>query len=101
MHQSNHAGYAEADVAFHAAIYQGTHNIYVIESTRQIWQRIAPFRRHQLLTGERLTASQEEHEAILTAVLQGNAEQAAAAMRRHIAAVRDSFSISTTRRTPA
>jgi len=97
----DHSGYAEADAAFHAAIYSGTHNVLAIESTQQIWQRIAPFRRHQLLTGERLVDSQIEHESILTAILQGNVELAAGAIRRHIAAVRDSFSEATARKSLA
>ncbi len=76
---------------FHAAIYAGSHNAYLVEITLATRRRLSPFRRAQFLTAGRLAKSYKEHDAILVAVLQGNRELAAESMRRHILTVEDSY----------
>ena len=76
---------------FHAAIYAGSHNAYLVEITLATRRRLSPFRRAQFLTAGRLAKSYDEHDAILVAILQGNRDHAAEAMRSHILTVEDSY----------
>ena len=52
--------------------------------TRELRDRLAPFRQSQVETVEaRLARSMQEHKDIVAAVVAGNAEEAYEAMRRH------------------
>jgi DNA-binding FadR family transcriptional regulator len=53
-----------------------------------IRQRIAPFRRAQFALQDRLAKSHAEHDAIVSAILQGDAETASEVMRTHVNIVR-------------
>lgn len=77
--------YRDANVAFHQALYSGAQNGYLAELAQDARRRVAPFRAAQLETGDRLRHSHEEHGAIVTAILRGNAEDAARVMREHLA----------------
>jgi DNA-binding GntR family transcriptional regulator len=77
--------YREANVAFHQALYAGAHNGYLAEIAADTRRRLAPFRAAQLEAGDRLRRSHEEHGAIVTAILRGDAETAAQRMREHLA----------------
>lgn len=77
--------YRAANVAFHQALYAGAGNGYLAELAADTRRRLAPFRAAQLEAGDRLRRSQEEHGAIVTAILRGEAEGAAALMREHLA----------------
>jgi DNA-binding GntR family transcriptional regulator len=76
--------YYEANWVFHELIYAGTHNTYLEETTRALRQRLSSYRRFQLHQPGRVANSLAEHEAVVTAILAGNAEQAASAMRTHV-----------------
>lgn len=76
---------------FHAAIYAGSHNSYLVEITLATRRRLSPFRRAQFLSAGRLVRSYSEHNAILVAILQGNRDVAASTMRAHILTVEDSY----------
>ncbi|MBO3761488.1 GntR family transcriptional regulator [Ciceribacter sp. L1K22] len=76
---------------FHAAIYAGSRNAYLVEVTLATRQRLSPFRRAQFLSAGRLAKSYAEHDAILVAILQGNRELASSSMRKHILTVEDSY----------
>ena len=77
--------YRDANVAFHQALYAGAQNGYLAELAQDARRRVAPFRAAQLETGDRLRRSHAEHEAIVTAILRGDAEDAARVMREHLA----------------
>lgn len=77
--------YREANVAFHQALYAGARNGYLAELAQDTRRRLAPFRAAQLETGDRLRRSHAEHGAIVTAILRGDAEDAARVMREHLA----------------
>jgi DNA-binding GntR family transcriptional regulator len=79
------AAYRAANVGFHQALYAGAANGYLAELAAATRRRLAPFRAAQLESGDRLRRSHEEHGAILAAILRGEAEAAAAAMREHLA----------------
>jgi DNA-binding GntR family transcriptional regulator len=79
--------YAEANDAFHSAIYAGAHNAYLSEITRATRARLQPFRRAQFGARGRLGKSHAEHALIVDAILQGDRAAAAATMRSHISIV--------------
>ncbi len=91
VREGDAAGYAEANDAFHAAIYEGAHNAYLNDLTRSTRQRLAPFRRAQFGALGRLARSHEEHGAVVESILRGDRAAAELAMRKHIAIVEDAY----------
>lgn len=85
VREADLAGYRAANVTFHQALYAGAGNGYLAELAADTRRRLAPFRAAQLEAGDRLRRSQEEHGAIVTAILRGDSEGAAAGMREHLA----------------
>ena len=76
--------YHEVNEAFHAVIYAGAHNDYLAEMTHATRRRVQPFRRAQFRNLGRLAKSHVEHDCVVVAILRGDREGAAAAMRAHI-----------------
>lgn len=83
--------YRAGNVIFHTLIYDGTRNGYLREMTLATRARLGPYRGAQLESPHRLSESYAEHEAIVTAILRGEAERAAALMRRHLAVTRETL----------
>jgi DNA-binding GntR family transcriptional regulator len=83
--------YADANQSFHLMIYAGAHNAVIADFTAGLRQRLAPFRRAQFRTLGRLPRSHAEHEAVVRAILTGNAAAAHAAMLHHVSLVEDAF----------
>jgi DNA-binding GntR family transcriptional regulator len=84
-------GYFAASMRFHELIYAGTHNPFLEQTAIRIRHRISAFRRHQLRASGRLAQSLAEHEAVLKAILSGDAETADRLMHHHIDIVGDTF----------
>jgi DNA-binding GntR family transcriptional regulator len=80
------SSYRAGNVVFHGLIYDAAGNAYLREITLSTRARLVPYRGAQLEAPQRLSASYAEHEAILTAILRGDASRAATLMRRHLAA---------------
>ncbi len=79
------AGYRDANTAFHRMIAEASHNAYLAEMAAATQRRLAPFRRAQFdASVDRLVRSHDEHGAIVTAIMRGDAENASRAMREHI-----------------
>ena len=76
--------YYYCNEAFHAAIYAGSHNQFLIEQTTQLQRRLRPYRRLQLRVRNRLTASIAEHQQVVQALLRGDTEATATALRGHV-----------------
>ncbi len=76
--------YYAANLDFHEVIYAGSHNAFLAEQTRALRQRLTPYRRIQLRRAGRLADSFAEHEAIVQAILAGDAEEAERRTRRHV-----------------
>jgi len=91
VHAGDAARYAEANDAFHAAIYEGAHNTYLNDITRSTRQRLQPFRRAQFGALGRLAKSHAEHGAVVEAILRGDREAAEHAMRQHISIVENAY----------
>jgi DNA-binding GntR family transcriptional regulator len=83
--------YAKHNLEFHDALYAGGHNSYLKETTLAVRKRLAPFRRAQFFADQRPEHSHEEHARVATAIVRGDGDAAARAMRAHITAVRDAY----------
>ena len=92
LHEANRASadkrnsgvYFERNEKFHQALFDGSHNAFLASQARALQRRLRPYRRLQLRVGRRVMDSFREHENIVQAVLAGDAERAAEAMRAHI-----------------
>jgi len=85
------AAYSDANVAFHSAIYAGAHNAPLADYALGLRRRVGPFRRAQFRIDGRLTRSNEEHGAVVRAILAGDAAGAHAAMLHHVSLVEDAY----------
>ncbi len=83
--------YSDANVAFHGAIYAGSHNAPLAEYAMNLRRRVGPFRRAQFQVEGRLVRSNQEHDAVVRAILSGDAAGAHAAMLHHVSLVEDAF----------
>lgn len=73
---------------FHDLISQGSGNATLTSMARDLRFRLSPFRRPKLENDrQRLARAHHEHDAVVTAILDGNQEQAYEAMRAHNARV--------------
>lgn len=84
-------GYAQANAELHEIIYEASGNAFIVEQTRMVRLRIAPYRGRLFEKPGRLARSQTEHEAVVGAIRSGNQEAAAEAMRTHISAGGSAF----------
>lgn len=86
-----------ADIAFHLAIGEATHNRYFVDFMRQLGKTIIPRARlnaSQMMEGNRidyLRRVNREHEDIYNAIRRADPEAARAAMRTHLANSRERF----------
>jgi len=81
-------GYREANLAFHARIYDGARNGYLRELALATRERLAPHRGVQLDSPERLARSHAEHDTVVVAILRGDSDAASEAIRAHLAETR-------------
>ncbi|WP_245411910.1 GntR family transcriptional regulator [Methylocella silvestris] len=77
-------GYDAFNTRFHEAIYLATHNGFMAEQAVNIRARLKSFRRTQLRQADRIIRSRDEHDGIMTAIAQGDGEEAARRMRAHM-----------------
>jgi DNA-binding GntR family transcriptional regulator len=83
--------YSDANVNFHSAIYAGAHNAPTAEFTLALRRRVGPFRRAQFRVEGRLPRSVQEHDAVVRAIVSGDAAAAHAAMLHHVSLVEDAY----------
>lgn len=76
--------YYEANALFHGLIYEACHNAYLAEEVLQLRRRLQPYRRLQLRMRGRVGESYEEHGRIVQAIIDGDEEAAARALREHV-----------------
>ena len=77
-------GYFYRNEAFHHAIYDGSHNLFLAEQARSLQRRLRPYRRLQLRVRNRIDKSYEEHDAVVQAIIAGDGETAAVLLRAHV-----------------
>lgn len=83
--------YSDANVDFHSAIYAGAHNAPLAEFALTLRRRVGPFRRVQFQIEGRLARSNQEHDAVVRAIVSGDVAGAHAAMLHHVSLVEDAF----------
>jgi len=76
---------------FHKTIYNQSGNGFLEQEATKLHKRLKPFRRQQLRFRGRMPQSMSEHEAIVTALAEGNAEETANALRNHVAVQGEKF----------
>jgi DNA-binding GntR family transcriptional regulator len=76
--------YFHVNEDFHCAIYVASQNQFLAEQALALHRRLRPYRRLQLRVRERMANSLAEHEAIVAAIVAGNAELAAERIRGHV-----------------
>ena len=84
-------GYHALNKPFHEAIYAGSHNNYLKEHARSLYDRLAPYRAYQLNRPGQLRRSYEEHQAIVDALAAGNGDEAQRLLRDHVTLDSDLF----------
>jgi len=76
--------YYYANERFHEVIYAACHNAFLAEQTRQLHDRLKPYRRLQLRARSRVAGSLAEHQGIVDAILAGEGDEAERLLREHI-----------------
>ena len=89
--QDDSDAYFYCNEQFHAAIYAGSHNTFLIEQTTQLQRRLRPYRRLQLRVRNRMGVSLTEHQTVVDAIVAGDADAAARALRGHVAVQGERF----------
>jgi DNA-binding GntR family transcriptional regulator len=81
--------YEEHNTEFHRLIYDGTHNPALVEMAFEARRKVFHFRRAQFRLENRVRLSQEEHEGIVDAICQADADRAYESAKKHILTVRE------------
>jgi DNA-binding GntR family transcriptional regulator len=80
---------------FHTRLYRGAHSAHIYELTTLTRSRLAPFRRAQFRLPGRLEMSWQEHDAIVSAILRGDAKAAGLAAKTHVSLVSEASAVFT------
>ena len=91
IHSGDPQRYHEINEAFHGVVYAGAHNEHLAELTLATRVRVSPYRRAQFRNLGRLAKSHVEHDRVVVAILRGDRDGAAAAMRAHIVTVSEEY----------
>ncbi len=84
VERRNPEDYYALNVNFHEAVYTGSHNEFLVEQTRRLRNRLAPYRRLQLRCGDRIDQSFAEHKLITEAIVEQNPDRAESLLLRHV-----------------
>ena len=79
--------YYEINARLHGRIYQMSGNSFLANEARRLHDRLRPFRRLQLRVRGRMEESMAEHDIILAALRDGDADRAVETMKKHITIV--------------
>lgn len=77
-------GFEAVNGDLHQLIWAGALNDELVALVKTLRQRLAPYRQSRLAADGRLSASFEEHEAVVEAIISGDGDAAAEAMRVHL-----------------
>ena len=73
VHLGAEEDYEAHNTEFHTRLYRGAHSKHIYELVTMTRSRLAPFRRAQFRLPGRLAKSWDEHDAIVTAIMRGDA----------------------------
>ena len=76
--------YFYANERFHYALYGASHNNFLFEQAAALQRKLRPYRRLQLRVRNRIQRSFDEHQAIVDALRDGDAERAVLSVRKHV-----------------
>nr|WP_295707834.1 GntR family transcriptional regulator [uncultured Halomonas sp.] len=76
--------YETSNHDFHTHLYEGSHSPYLRDLALATRSRLKPFRKAQFRMPQRPSLSWQEHDAIVTAIMEGDGEAAARATRSHV-----------------
>ena len=79
--------YYDVNARLHGRIYQMSGNSFLASEARRLHDRLRPFRRLQLRVRGRMEESMAEHDIILAALRDGDANGAMETMKKHITIV--------------
>lgn len=85
--------YEHFNTDFHSRLYRGAHSTHIHDLTVMTRSRLAPFRRAQFMLPGRLAKSWQEHDAIVTAIMRGDAAAAGKAARDHVSIVSEASAV--------
>jgi DNA-binding GntR family transcriptional regulator len=77
--------YWQLNDQFHELIYRGADNRSILQLTDNMRSRLMPFRVFMFARGHRMQAAYVEHQAVLKAIVEHDADSAYLAMRQHVA----------------
>ncbi|MBB3232875.1 GntR family transcriptional regulator [Halomonas stenophila] len=77
-------GYYYENGVFHQRIYEASHNHFLAQEASRLHAVLQPYRRMQLHMRHRLERSLTEHEAVLTAIAEGDGQRAEAEIKSHV-----------------
>jgi DNA-binding GntR family transcriptional regulator len=83
--------YYYANEVFHMIIYKQSGNRFLEQETKQLHQRLKPYRRLQLQVRGRMPQSMSEHEQVVTALELADPDKAAQLLRGHVAIQGEKF----------
>jgi DNA-binding GntR family transcriptional regulator len=84
VESDNAEGYSQSNVDFHAVLYAGCHNAFLAQQLQTIRRRTQMYRQNSFLQPGRMRVSYEDHQRVLDAILQGDADRAQQYMVEHI-----------------
>jgi DNA-binding GntR family transcriptional regulator len=96
VHLGAEEDYEAHNTEFHTRLYRGAHSKHIYELPTITRSRLAPFRRAQFRLSGRLAKSWDEHDAIVTAIMRGDAMAAGAAAKAHVSIVSEASAVFTT-----
>ena len=76
--------YFYANERFHYAIYTASHNSFLFEQAASLQRKLRPYRRLQLRVRNRIQRSFDEHQAIVDALREEDAERLVTSVRNHV-----------------
>ncbi|NYT71898.1 GntR family transcriptional regulator [Halomonas sp. QX-2] len=74
----------QVNLEFHELIYTASHNTFLEEQTHSLRNRVGAYRRQVTNLPQRIASTIEEHERVMQAIFQHDAEAAHNAMRGHL-----------------
>lgn len=91
INDQDRARYYDENEIFHQIIYHGAANSYLEKEALRLQYRLRPYRKVQLRFRGRMDQSMAEHVAVVEALQNGDAEQAASCLRQHVAVQGEKF----------
>jgi DNA-binding GntR family transcriptional regulator len=76
--------YYRLNEIFHHKIYAASHNGFLADQATALHRRLRPYRRLQLRVRNRMQTSYSEHQAVVDAIVAGDGDRAAEALRSHV-----------------